>query len=157
MTKLIDSSKKKFALLVGINYYGTPSQLSGCINDCNNVKKFLIEKCGFKESEILMIVDDGSTALKPTKKNIEEGFTTLVQKALSGCEFLWFSYSGHGSYQNDTNGDEADGRDELLCPVDYDTNGFIVDDDIYNNLVSKLPQSTTLVSVMDCCHSGTRC
>jgi len=155
MTKLINSSKKKFALLIGINYIGTSSQLSGCINDCINTKKFLLEKCGFKESEILMIVDDGTTTQKPTKKNIENGLNLLVQKALAGCEFLWFSYSGHGSHQRDTNGDETDGSDELLCPVDYNTSGFIVDDYIYNNLVSKLPQSTTLVSIMDCCHSGT--
>lgn len=155
MTQLIDSSKKKFALIVGINYYGTSSQLNGCINDCNNIKKFLMDKCGFKESEILMLVDDGSTPQKPTRQNIENGMSTLVQKALMGCKFLWFSYSGHGSYQKDASGDELDGNDELLCPVDYDTNGFIEDDYIYANLVKKLPQDTTLVSLMDCCHSGT--
>lgn len=155
MTQLIDSSKKKFALIVGINYYGTSNQLSGCINDCNNIKKFLVDKCGFNDSEILMMVDDGSTPQKPTKQNIENGMSTLVQKASTGCKFLWFSYSGHGSYQQDENGDELDGSDELLCPADFNTNGFIEDDYIYTNLVNKLPQDTTLVSLMDCCHSGT--
>lgn len=36
--------------------------------------------------------------------------------------------SGHGGTQADTDGDEADGTDETICPIDYETNGQIVDD-----------------------------
>ena len=31
----------KLALLIGINYIGTPCQLSGCINDIKETKKIL--------------------------------------------------------------------------------------------------------------------
>ena len=31
----------KIALLIGINYRGTKSELSGCINDINNTKDIL--------------------------------------------------------------------------------------------------------------------
>ena len=33
----------KKALLVGINYTSTGSQLSGCINDTENLKQFLLK------------------------------------------------------------------------------------------------------------------
>lgn len=38
--------------------------------------------------------------------------------------------AGHGGQQEDLDGDEDDGFDETLIPVDFDKNGHIVDDDI---------------------------
>ena len=53
------------------------------------------------------------------------------------------------------NGDELDGKDEALVPLDYETNGLILDDDLHSNLVMKLPQSCKLIAFFDACHSGT--
>ena len=39
--------------------------------------------------------------------------------------------------------------------MDYASTGQIRDDDIYDNLVCAMPEGSTLVSLMDCCHSGT--
>jgi metacaspase-1 len=64
-------------------------------------------------------------------------------------------YSGHGTQIPDDDGDEADGMDEALCPVDYQTEGMIRDDDIYRELVATLPAGCRLTVLMDCCHSGT--
>lgn len=152
---IINTSNKKFAVIIGINYVGSESQLNGCINDANHIKNFLITKCGYLQENILMLADDNINQ-KPTKQNIINSFATLVSKSTNEqFNELWFSYSGHGSYVRDTNGDEKDGNDEVLCPVDYATNGMIVDDFIYANLVAKLPQSATLFSIIDSCHSGT--
>jgi len=154
-TPIINTSNKKFAVLIGINYYNTSNQLNGCINDANHLKTFLLEKCNYLPENILMLVDDG-TGLAPTKQNIINSFGTLVNKAINeGFTELWFSYSGHGSYVTDYSKDEADGKDEVMCPADFATAGMIVDDFIYENLVVKLPKTTTLFSLMDCCHSGT--
>ena len=38
---------------------------------------------------------------------------------------LFFHYSGHGSQQQDSDGDEVDGTDETICPVDYKDAGQI--------------------------------
>ena len=38
---------------------------------------------------------------------------------------LFFHYSGHGSQQQDHDGDEVDGTDETICPVDYKDAGQI--------------------------------
>jgi hypothetical protein len=40
-------------------------------------------------------------------------------------------------------------------PVDYDSAGLIRDDDLYDTLVRPIVQGVTMVSLMDCCHSGT--
>ena len=55
----------------------------------------------------------------------------------------------------DDDGDEDDGYDETLVPVDFAAFGQIRDDDLYRTLVCPMPAGVTLVSVMDCCHSGT--
>ena len=153
-TPIISSSSKKFAVIIGINYTGTSSQLSGCINDANSVKTLLIEKFGYLESNMLYLTDDTTT--KPTKQNIINSFNTLIKKATDeNFTELWFSYSGHGSYATDLNGDENDRRDELICPLDFGSAGMIADDFIYDNLIVKLPATATLFSIMDSCNSGT--
>ena len=64
--------------------------------------------------------------------------------------------TGHGGYiLDDDHGEEDDGYDETLVPVDYASAGHIRDDDLYSTLVSAMPSGATLVSVMDCCHSAT--
>ena len=42
-----------------------------------------------------------------------------------------------------------------MVPVDYASAGQIRDDDLFDSLVCAMPQGSTLVSLMDCCHSGT--
>lgn len=156
-TSYIRSATKKFAVVIGINYIGTESELNGCINDAHNINDFLMGKCGFDRSNIMLMLDDKSEmSTMPTKSNIISALKTLVSKATKeGFTELWLSYSGHGSYVRDIDGDEDDGRDEVLCPCDYATSGMITDDYIYTNLVAKLPKSATLITMMDCCHSGT--
>jgi hypothetical protein len=44
----------------------------------------------------------------------------------------------------DDNGDEADGKDETMVPVDYQSSGQIRDDVIFEELVAKLPEGVTL-------------
>lgn len=149
---VITLNKKKFAVLVGINYTGTSSQLQGCINDVNHIKDFLINKCDYPPQNIYILCD--TIQNKPTKKNILAAFDLLIKKSQEGYRELWFSYSGHGSYVSDTNGDENDKRDEVLCPLDYSTSGFITDDDIYSNFLTKLPVEVTLFGLIDSCHSG---
>jgi hypothetical protein len=155
MTTIINNTNKKFAVLVAINYTGTTSALNGCINDANHLKTFLMEKCGYLPENIMMLADDNIN-VKPTKQNIINSFATLVSKAKTEqFNELWFSYSGHGSYVSDLNGDENDYCDEVLCPLDYSTAGMIDDDFIYTNLVAKLPSTATLFALSDSCHSGT--
>lgn len=66
-----------------------------------------------------------------------------------------FHFSGHGSKQLDYDMDEVDGFDETLCPLDYETQGMIVDDEINETIVRPLPQGATLHAIIDACYSQT--
>lgn len=90
----------------------------------------------------------------PTKQNIRMALYWLVQGCQAG-DSLVFHYSGHGSRQRNYNGDEVDGYDETLCPLDFETQGMIVDDEINASIVRPIPHGVRLHAIIDACHSGT--
>ena len=55
---LFTQDSKKRALLIGINYFNTNSELSGCINDVIHLKEFLSENLYFDSKDILCMRDD---------------------------------------------------------------------------------------------------
>ena len=48
-----------------------------------------------------------------------------------------------------------DGYDEALCPLDSETEGLIIDDEINDTIVKPLPHGVRLHAIIDSCHSGT--
>lgn len=152
------SSGRRRALLIGINYSGS-SKLRGCVRDVTFMVHLLRTKFGFKDSDFYIMTDkphgiQNVHSGKPYRKNILEAMKWLVNGARAG-DSLFFHFSGHGSQVRDTSGDEADGYDETILPMDYQTAGHIVDDEIYDIMVRRLAKGARLTSVMDCCHSGT--
>jgi hypothetical protein len=143
----------KKALLAGINYIGTKIELHGCINDINNTNTFLLSM-GYAQKNIIILTD--KTAAKPTKQNIINNLVNLVNNAKAG-DVLWFHYSGHGTTVYDASGDEVETRtDSALCPLDYQANGIITDDDIRSVLLP-LKKNVKLIIVLDSCYCGTGC
>ncbi|KAK4401869.1 Metacaspase-1 [Sesamum angolense] len=61
----------------------------------------------------------------------------------------------HGLRQRDFQGDEIDGFDETICPLDFQSNGNILDNYINKAIVRPLIPGVTLHAIVDCCHSGT--
>jgi len=150
---LSNCSGNRKALFIGINYFGTNAELRGCINDVRNVSELFCRKYNF--NNCLYLTDEQQDPeKKPTYNNIIEGMKWLVQGAKQG-DSLFFHYSGHGGTARDSDGDEVDGFDETILPLDYEKSGPIVDDVIYDNLVQPLPQGCRLTAVFDSCHSGT--
>ncbi|KAG6512880.1 metacaspase-1-like [Zingiber officinale] len=146
---------KKRALLVGISYAGQPCELKGTVNDVNCVRYLLTEKFGYPAACIVVLTDEESDPQRiPTKENLRAAMRWLVQ----GCEAgdsLVFHFSGHGVQKLDPSGDEVDGLDEALCPVDFKSKGTIVDDEVNETLVRPLPRGAKLHALVDACHSGT--
>lgn len=103
-------SGRRRALLIGINYVGQKGELTACHNDCNNVREYLLNVHGFREEEMMILMDDGRHAM-PTKKNIEDGFI-LLTKYSQPNDVVFVSFSGHGGRTEDFNQDEDDGWDE---------------------------------------------
>lgn len=147
------SNGTKRAVLIGINYTGQQGELRGCHNDVKNIKKYLIECQGFAESDMLILMDDGQHH-SPTKQAIEQAFVRITQYSKAGDQ-VFVHYSGHGGRVRDTSGDEDDGYDETLIPVDFQSAGQILDDDILKMLVKPMQEGVTVTVLMDCCHSGT--
>lgn len=142
----------KFALLIGINYIATPYRLYGCINDVVMMRKYLMEKRGYLDSNIVIMRDDINTFIRPTRDNIINQLNDLITKAnTNNAPEIFFHYSGHGTYTRDNNKDEVDKRDEMICPVDLN---FIRDDDL-RGIFTRLNNNTTALCVMDACNSGT--
>ena len=78
-----------------------------------------------------VLLDDGEHE-EPTRENMMAAIQSLVAGAADG-DSLFFHFSGHGTQQRDTSGDEADGMDEALVPLDYQqvclwTHGFLLSD-----------------------------
>ncbi|KAH9753488.1 zf-LSD1 domain-containing protein [Citrus sinensis] len=90
----------------------------------------------------------------PTKQNIRTAMRWLAQDCQPG-DSLVFHYSGHGSRQKDYNKDELDGFDETICPLDHETEGPIIDDEINATIVRPLPRGAKLHAIIDSCYSGT--
>jgi metacaspase-1 len=147
-------SGKKIALLIGINYFGTNSELSGCINDIMDIQ-LALQKYGYTEFHILTDAPNNGITAIPTAKNIVQKVKECVGR-LSAGDTLYFHYSGHGSYLRDQTlykdgRDEKDGFDECICTVD---DVFIRDDDLRKLMVDNLPKGAKLRAVFDSCHSG---
>jgi hypothetical protein len=135
------------ALAIGLNYTGTESQLNGCINDANAMAQHYT-------SHGLVAPADVRVLVEPTGFMIVEALRALARRShVDSLERVYISYSGHGSQVRDDNGDEADGRDECICPKDYATKGMITDDQI-KALLSEFNPATLVCFLCDACHSA---
>ncbi|XWS35565.1 hypothetical protein CRYUN_Cryun20dG0008100 [Craigia yunnanensis] len=146
---------RKRAVICGISYRYSRHELKGCINDAKCMRYLLINKFKFPEDSVLMLTEEETDPYRlPTKQNMRMALYWLVQGCQPGDSLL-FHYSGHGSRQRNYNGDEVDGYDETLCPLDFETQGMIVDDEINATIVRPLPRGVKLHAIIDACHSGT--
>lgn len=150
------------ALLVGISAYKSP--LNGYtwhnIHGANDVALMAsaLKGQGFSCSDL--------TDAAATHDNIVSSFNGLVAASKPG-DIVLFLFSGHGQPVEDCNGDEADGWDESIVPIDawkhYDARHYhgekhIVDDD-FRSMVSSLRRKVgpngMVYIVIDACHAGT--
>ncbi|KAJ5917895.1 hypothetical protein N7454_010270 [Penicillium verhagenii] len=146
---------RRKALLIGINYTGQPNALHGCINDVTNMSTFLHERFGYRREDMVILTDDQKNPMSiPTKQNILRAMQWLVKDA-QPHDSLFVHFSGHGGRTPDLDGDEDDGFDDVIYPVDYRTVGHIVDDDMHDIMVRPLRPGVRLTAIFDSCHSGT--
>lgn len=134
----------KRAVCVGINNYpGTDSDLNGCVNDARDWSAELQTR-GF---QVVQLLDSSAT-----KAAIVSALNQGLEQSKFGDCFV-FTYSGHGTWLPDRDGDEPDERDEALCPHDIEA-GPLVDDELYEVFGAR-PHGVRLIMISDSCHSGT--
>ncbi|MFM8533448.1 MAG: caspase family protein [Acidimicrobiia bacterium] len=89
-----------YALVVGVDRYPAfrpQDQLSGCVNDANAVRQFLVGRVEVPEANVLSLVSPRTptTALAATAANIRAEFTALQGRVNAGDHVVLF-YAGHG-------------------------------------------------------------
>jgi Caspase domain len=154
------------ALLIGINYMSDRTlRLNGCANDVDTVMAFLVNRAGIPAASIDVATDAGPTAVtaaanhlgpeSTTKAGIILALSSLALKSWTAkLGTAWIYYSGHGTSLPDDGKDELDGKDEALVPSDMPTAG-IIRDDVLRGILASFNPATSVVFVVDACHSGT--
>lgn len=122
--------------------------------NANSTNVLRVERFGYKQDDIVMLVDDARNPRQiPTRANMIAAMQWLVAGAKPN-DSLFFHYSGHGGQTKDTDGDEDDGNDEVIYPLDFKQAGHLVDDDLHTLLVKPLPAGCRLTAIFDSCHSA---
>lgn len=135
----------KLALCIGINNYpGTDMDLGGCVNDAGDWGRVLAMR-GFKVDKLI--------DAQGTKQAMVAGFRKVIASAASG-DLVVITFSGHGTYELDLNGDELKGLDQALCPYDLQTAGQALTDDEIHALFKARQPGVRIVLISDSCHSG---
>lgn len=135
----------KIGLVIGINDYpGTSNDLAGCVNDANDWERALQQR-GFATAKLL--------DSQATKQAILEEMQRLVF-SLEYRDIGVITFSGHGTWVPDRDGDELDKKDEAICAHDIRSGGIITDDELYK-VFQTSGHGERVVFISDSCFSGT--
>jgi len=132
-------------------YWGVVVTIVDYENDINDlnlpvdmVYRPLISASNWDEEHVLFLNNKNATV-----ENISKSLDWLAE-TVDENDIALFYFGGHGYRIPDTNGDEADGKDE--CITGYEKRSIIPDD----NLSMKFDNISAegLIIIIDCCHSG---
>ncbi len=144
------------ALLIGIENYDPDwgwASLTGPKRDALALRDALVVRAGFRPEHIATLFDG-----QATRRGILQALDDLADAAGPGDLLLVF-FAGHGSQIPDDDGDEFDGWDESLVPIDAvapdGTANDIRDDDLQAFIDRANRKTDNLVFLFDCCSSGT--
>jgi len=155
-------AQRKRAFLVGISHYDT-ALTNFQWNNINGVEDIellcpVLKNQGFTTTKLL----NGQA----TFDNIISQITQFTNKTKRG-DIVYLHFSTHGQPVEDQNGDEEDGWDESIVPIDaykLYKKGFYegqkhLTDDLLNKYIKKLRErigpTGFLYVVVDACHAGT--
>lgn len=161
------SAQNRRAFLVGISNYSdyqlTTKQGSDYwenIHGANDVVLLspVLQKHGFKVASLIN--------RQATAANIRKQLSKFSSSCKSG-DIVYLHFSCHGQPVEDLDGDEADGWDEAIVPVDaqkvyvkdiYKGENHITDDELnrlFRAIRTKIGRKGYLTVVIDACHAGT--
>jgi len=154
---LAQGTRRKLALLVGINEYQGLPTLYGCVNDVQLQQELLIHRFGFNPKDILTLTDQ-----QATRQGMLTAFEEHLIKQAKPGDVVVFHFSGHGSRILDRDRDSEDGLNSTLVPIDgtlppgYPQQGGPVQHIMGHTLFLLMSALKTdkVTVVLDSCHSG---
>jgi hypothetical protein len=141
--------------MFGASYVGSSQELLGSFISASKMAIYLRLQ-GWTEFEFYRDrPDDLRSAKTPTREVIIDALTNAVKKSVSG-DSLFVYWAGHGGRVRDKTGDERDGKDECIVPIDCldEPEKWIRDDQLNTILVGGLAEGVRLRVVLDTCHAG---
>ena len=162
MVSIAGNAQRKRAFMVGISQYDTAltgyqwNNING-VEDINLLRPIL-KKQGFYLTTLL---DE-----QATYQNITNQLSTFTNHTKKG-DIVYLHFSAHGQPVEDLNGDEEDGWDEAIVPIDayknykkgvYEGKKHLLDDQLntyIKKLRTKIGSTGFLYVVIDACHAGT--
>lgn len=155
-------TQQKRAFLVGISHYDTAltgyqwNNING-VNDIELLSPILLNQ-GF---QIVRLLDEEATYEAITKQ-----LSQFIKKSKAG-DIVYLHFSTHGQPVEDLDGDETDGWDEAIVPIDayklyrkgsYEGERHLLDDQLntyINKLRKKVGGKGIIYVTIDACHAGT--
>lgn len=162
LTAIAGNAQRKRAFMVGISHYDTA--LTGYqwnnIHGAEDVRLLspILKKQGF---DLTTLTDEQATF-----ENITNQMSQFINKTRKG-DIVYIHFSTHGQPVEDLNGDEEDGWDEAIIPIDaykyykkgvYEGKKHLLDDQLntyVKKLRDKIGPTGFLYVVIDACHAGT--
>ncbi len=148
-------AQTKYAVFVGINDYiefddEPGGDLLGAERDARVMRDVLVERWGLDPANSMALL-----GREATKEAIREAITVWLAGRAAPGDLAIFYFAGHGSQVYDLDGDEPDGLDETLAPVDVLplSSANDIRDDEFRAWLSTI--RTDVVVILDSCHSGT--
>lgn len=154
------SAQGRRAFLVGISDYHSSASGWKNIHGANDVALLspTLKSHGFK---ITSLINRQATA-----SNIRKQLSKFSSSCKSG-DIVYLHFSCHGQPVEDLDGDESDGWDEAIVPIDaknkyvknvYTGENHITDDELnrfFRIIRTKIGRKGFLTVVVDACHAGT--
>ncbi len=137
---------KRYAIIIGINYVGTSSELQYCVQDALDFKTALFNNGWGGRDQVTLLTD-----LDATHDAIKNAIAGVVSVAGPKDEVVFF-YSGHGSISNyDADGD-GEKRDECMVPVELTAASHYWDGDLKVDFQNC--KAGRLMFFFDSCYAG---
>ena len=153
------------ALVIGVDRYPAfpQKQLSGCVNDANAIRQFLLERVQVPEANLRCLTSPrepaaASAATAATAANIRAEFTALIDR-VSAADHVVLYYAGHGLQLTQAAAAGATHRYYGFAPEDTakDTTGYanlILGSEVHALLTAIEAHGATATVIADTCHSG---
>lgn len=143
-------------LTIGVNLYPYlegDQNLNSPALDARRMADFAVSALGMAPDDILVLTDEDATG-----DQIRAAFRDWLAAGTRPGDPVFIFFAGHGHQLPDNDGDEPDGRDEVLVPYDGGDRsqpdmGLLRDDEIGELL--GLLSGRRVTMIVESCHSGT--